>query len=132
MLDHIGIRVSDSKRACQVYQTLLAPLGVTHLVTEKQWHGFGREVAFLWLKETASSQPSAQPLYFGINVDHTSYVDSFVRAAYAGNLKVAGAPKQRREYGMTYYGAFVEDIDGNVIGVLCRDQASRHDEETGA
>ena len=123
MIDHIGIPVSDYKRAKAFYEKALAPLGY-RIVKEVQQHengspaaGFGidRKPDF-WIGGEGALNKS---VHIAIVAKTRFQVDAFHKAATAAGGRDNGAPGLRPHYHANYYGAFVFDPDGHNIEAVC-------------
>jgi catechol 2,3-dioxygenase-like lactoylglutathione lyase family enzyme len=124
MLDHIGFKVTDIKKAKAFYDKALAPLGVA-LVLEvsaeetgaSAYMGYGEGFKpYFWINE----QPRAtELLHVAFAADTRAKVDAFYQAAIAAGGRDNGPPGLRVEYHPTYYGAFVLDPDGHNIEAVC-------------
>lgn len=117
MLDHIGIEVSDYKKALEFYQKILAPLGYELLMEVQGYAGFGEKggagpIAAFWLHQ--GSAPS-QKLHIAFQAKNRQAVDAFYQAAIAAGAKDNGKPGVRDIYHRNYYAAFVLDFDGRNI-----------------
>jgi catechol 2,3-dioxygenase-like lactoylglutathione lyase family enzyme len=123
MIDHLGIPVSDYKRAKTFYQQALAPLGYL-LVMEVQQDasdtpaaGFGADgKPDFWIGAEGGLN---RPVHIAILAKDRASVDTFHRAALAAGGKDNGGPGLRPHYHANYYGAFVLDPDGNNIEAVC-------------
>jgi catechol 2,3-dioxygenase-like lactoylglutathione lyase family enzyme len=118
MLDHVGIVVSDLKRALAFYDKALAPLGITRVMQfpdERDpvgvGYGQGRK-PFFWVG--AYREPSG-PIHVAFAAPDQAAVRAFHEAALAAGGTDNGGPGLRTAYHPTYYGAFVLDPDGNNV-----------------
>lgn len=128
MIDHIGLQVGDIAAARAFYQAALAPLGITVQmeITEDMTGGHGAHVGFgtagkpfFWI---GSGKAAATGVHVAFATDRAA-VDAFHAAAIAAGGTDNGAPGLRPEYHPDYYGAFVLDLDGNNIEVVCHEAA---------
>ncbi|MCD6046910.1 MAG: lactoylglutathione lyase and related lyase [Gammaproteobacteria bacterium] len=121
MLDHIGIKVSDYKKAKTFYQSVLAPLGYELLVEVHGFAGFGLKnqpqgpIASFWIHQ--SEEPTS--LHLAFTASSREAVEQFYQAALAAGGKDNGKPGVREMYHPNYYGAFVIDFDGRNIEAVC-------------
>lgn len=124
MIDHIGFAVRDIERALAFYDTALAPLGITRLMSvddddgapQHVGYGYSRDrKPFFWV---GTGEPVSGGLHVAFGAEDRAAVDAFHRAALAAGGRDNGAPGLRPEYHSGYYGAFVLDPDGcNVEAV---------------
>lgn len=118
MLDHIGVSVTDLKRALAFYDRALAPLGIGRVMSfpdegEPQGVGYGADrKPFFWV---SAHGPASGPIHVAFAAPDQAAVRAFHAAALAAGGRDNGAPGLRVEYHPTYYGAFVLDPDGNNL-----------------
>jgi catechol 2,3-dioxygenase-like lactoylglutathione lyase family enzyme len=124
MLDHLGVTVSDFKKARAFYDQALAPLGIAVAmeVTPEQTggsahagYGAGGKPDF-WI---GTGGPASQGVHVAFTAKDRPTVDAFYAAAIAAGGRDNGAPGIREHYHPNYYGAFVLDPDGNNIEAVC-------------
>jgi catechol 2,3-dioxygenase-like lactoylglutathione lyase family enzyme len=122
MIDHLGIRVRDYAAARKFYEAALAPIGYKQIFEIKESDGFGyvgvgygEERPDFWI----GVGEAGGPLHFAFAVKSRATVDAFYKAAIAAGAKDNGAPGPRPHYHQHYYGAFVLDLDGNNLEVVC-------------
>jgi catechol 2,3-dioxygenase-like lactoylglutathione lyase family enzyme len=125
IIDHFGFGVSDYPRAKAFYVQALAPLGITLLMefgpeqTEgKVWAcGFGKGgKPELWIGSDGKTGP---PMHIAFAADTRAEVRAFHGAALAAGGRDNGAPGLRPQYHPDYYGAFILDLDGHNVEVVC-------------
>jgi catechol 2,3-dioxygenase-like lactoylglutathione lyase family enzyme len=123
ILDHIGFAVSDLARSRAFYEEALAPLGVRVLmeVTAEQTGGdahcgFGRDRPQFWI---GTGRPLQGVLHVAFAAPSRAVVDAFHAAALAAGGRDNGKPGLRPHYHENYYGAFVLDLDGHNVEVVC-------------
>jgi catechol 2,3-dioxygenase-like lactoylglutathione lyase family enzyme len=125
IIDHFGFGASDYRRAKAFYAQALAPLGIT-LVMElgpeqtegKVWAcGFGKGgKPEFWIGSDGKTWP---PLHVAFTADTRAEVRAFHEAALAAGGRDNGAPGLRPRYHPDYYGAFILDLDGHNVEVVC-------------
>ncbi len=119
MLDHITISVTDFPKAKTFYDDALGTLGVACFYSDgKTAAGYGTEaIPYFWigLKDVVQSGT-----HVAFSAPDRATVERFYRAALQAGGRDNGAPGLRRQYGPTYYGAFVLDSDGHNIEAVCR------------
>jgi len=59
----------------------------------------------------------------GLDADTRSAVDAAHAAALKAGGKDEGAPGIRKHYHPNYYGAYVRDLDGNKVCIVCHKPA---------
>jgi catechol 2,3-dioxygenase-like lactoylglutathione lyase family enzyme len=124
VIDHMGVSVSDYRRALSFYERALAPLGISIVMEVGKEQSGGYEGAGLgrngkpsfWLSPAGATAP---PVHVAFVADSRSAVDAFHRAALTAGGTDNGAPGIRAHYHPSYYGAFVLDPDGNNIEAVC-------------
>jgi len=125
MIDHIGFAVRDAETSRIFYETALAPLGISLIMsaTPDQTasggtaHGFGKDgKPFLWV---ADKETVGEGTHVALAVETRAMVHAFHAAALQAGGRDNGAPGPRPHYGPHYYAAFVLDPDGNNIETVC-------------
>ena len=117
MIDHIGLRSSQSDALARFYEAVLAPLGYTKLFAWEGGAGFGRDgVAALWI---AASETKPTGIHIALAAPNRAAVDAFYAAALGAGANDNGGPGLRPDYHANYYAAFVIDPDGNNLEAVC-------------
>lgn len=123
MIDHTGLSVSDFEAAAKFYTAALAPIDASLLAMIPLEHtggvkvgGFGQIRPTFWVSEDGVQTP---PIHIAFAAPSRAEVDAFYHAALAAGGSDNGAPGVRPHYHATYYGAFVRDLDGNNIEMVC-------------
>lgn len=117
MLDHVSLSVMSFQKSKEFYEKALLPIGYRCLMEfEGKVGGFGETQADFWVVQEEMIRP--QHIAFAA-VDRLQ-VDAFYSAALAAGGKDNGVPGLRPEYAPHYYAAFVFDLDGHNIEVVCR------------
>ncbi len=120
MIDHVSIPVADLIRARVFYEAVLAPLGLTCLVTRERTVGFGKRYPEFWLNLRPGTQPIANPgAHICLRAADAEAVRAFHAAAMDRGGSDEGAPGDRSAAMTTYFAAFVIDPDGNKIEAAC-------------
>lgn len=121
MLDHISIGVRDVTAAKAFYDAVLATMGYDCLSASDGSFGYGRGQPAFWVN--ASTSPVTPDPHSGLHVCFAAptraSVDAFHRAALGHGGRDNGKPGVRRDYGDSYYAAFVVDPDGYRIEAYC-------------
>jgi len=117
MIDHISVAVRDLDRAARFYEAVLAPLGLTRLVTRPATIGFGKAYSEFWINLRAgmSDVDEGSGVHIALRAKSTAEVDAFQAAAVATGGRSDGPPGIRPHDRVKYYAAFVVDPDGNRI-----------------
>ena len=121
MFDHVSIGVHDVVRSKRFYDATLKPLGYECKFSDSGSLGYGNDKGIgLWLG--ASDQPvppnDKSNLHFCFVAPTRKSVDEFHAAALKQGGRDNGAPGLR-DYGPTYYAAFVVDPDGYRLEAHC-------------
>ncbi len=116
MIDHVSVPVRDLAAATAFYQAVFAPLGLVKLVTRERTVGFGKRYPEFWLNLRDDIPRTINP---GGHICLRAPTEAAVRAFYAAALENGGldegAPGQRAAAMTTYFGAFILDLDGNML-----------------
>jgi catechol 2,3-dioxygenase-like lactoylglutathione lyase family enzyme len=122
MFDHVGVNVANLEASKEFYQKALSGLEFS-VITE--WAGiaagFGKSTPIFWIAQSNEdgSHPRSTGVHICFNTEDRAVVDTFYKDALAAGGKDNGAPGIRSQYHENYYGAFVYDLDGNNIEVVC-------------
>jgi catechol 2,3-dioxygenase-like lactoylglutathione lyase family enzyme len=133
MFTYIYLGTNDLERATRFYDATLASLGLQRCVTnDPDWDrisaGWGtyedggvRELA-LWVGKPFDQQPATTGNGSMVAFKARSWkeVDDFYAAALANGGSSEGAPGLRLHYNPDFYAAYVRDLDGNKLAVVCR------------
>jgi catechol 2,3-dioxygenase-like lactoylglutathione lyase family enzyme len=126
LIDHIEIPVSNADAARKFYEAALRPLRVTcvlsvsadHSASGTMRHGLGSDgYPRLWLHD-GEAAPGGVHLAF--TAPDRATVDAFHAAAMAAGGRDNGLPGIRTRYHPSYYAAFVFDLDGNNVELVCQ------------
>ena len=134
MIDHIGVPVSDYEAGKRFYTQALAPIGygVVMEVTAEQTGGhaacgFGRDgKPDFWI----GSGEIGSGLHVAFQVVDRAAVHGFYDAALAAGGTDNGGPGLRPHYHPNYYAAFVRDLDGANIEVVCHKPGRMEDQKS--
>jgi catechol 2,3-dioxygenase-like lactoylglutathione lyase family enzyme len=118
MYDHVGLKVSSLDTSAQFYAAALKELGHAVLSRDETSVGLGAPegAAGLWL---AAGAAAVTPVHLAFTARTRSAVDAFHRAGLAARGRDNGAPGLRKDYGPSYYAAFLLDPDGNNVEAVC-------------
>ncbi len=122
MIDHVSLGVSDLVRAITFYDALLAPLGYVRKWTGERGAEYGAEggegkLAIFGQGELARA--AGPGTHLAITAPSRRAVDEAYAAAVRLGAADEGAPGSRPQYGDGYYAAFVRDLDGNKLELVC-------------
>jgi catechol 2,3-dioxygenase-like lactoylglutathione lyase family enzyme len=117
MIDHISISVADLERSARFYESTLAPLGLSRLVSRPATIGFGKKYPEFWINLRAGMAQVAPEsgTHICLRARSAADVDAFHAAALDAGGRSDGAPGLRPHDRVRYYAAFVIDPDGNRI-----------------
>lgn len=118
VLDHISVQVRDMKRARKFYERALGAIGM-HVNMDFSPEAFGmgsKEENIFWLAHDKKAHGRG---HYALRVGRRRDVDAFHRAALEAGGEENGEPGLRPDYGPNYYAAFVRDLEGNNIEVVC-------------
>ena len=117
MIDHVSVGVSNLERAARFYEAVLAPLGLSPLVTRPATVGFGKSYPEFWINLRADMAPVRRDsgVHICLRAKSTGEVDAFHVAALNAGGRSDGAPGLRPHDRVRYYAAFVIDPDGNRV-----------------
>ena len=118
MIEHIGLHVGDAAKSTAFYKEALAPLGYKVIKEYPEWNvvGMGQEMPNFWI---SPKEGAAGSVHIAFGAKTRAEVDAFYAAAIKAGGKDNGKPGVRTDYSPTYYAAFVYDLDGNNIEVVC-------------
>jgi len=121
MLDHVSIGVRDLAAARRFYDSVLSTLGYACLSESPAALGYGREVPRFWVSLASKPVPADRDtgLHFCFAAKQRSDVDAFHAAAIRAGGSDNGQPGLRKDYGDSYYAAFIVDPDGYRIEAFC-------------
>ena len=121
MLDHVSIGVRDIGRTRGFYDAVFAPLGYRCLSAGETSLGYGKDSVAFWIgaSEAPVAPDGRSGLHFCFSAPTRAGVDDFHRAALAHGGRDNGPPGLRKDYGDSYYAAFVIDPDGYRIEAYC-------------
>ncbi len=122
MFDHVGLRVRDLERSARFFQQVLEPLGHGLQSQGQGYAGFGpKGAAALWLHEHAVAAGESAPR--GVHVAFVAPSREAVTRFHAAGLREGGrdngGPGLRKDYGDSYFAAFLVDLDGNNVEAVC-------------
>ncbi|MFL5238635.1 MAG: VOC family protein [Rhizomicrobium sp.] len=125
MLHHVSVGVRDVERAAKFYDPVLKTLGYRR-VMEFLPYGIGygetRERPEFWIQVPHNQQPASNGngVHVAFLAKSRAIVSDFHDAALKQGGSNGGEPGPRPDYGPSYYGAFIYDLDGNKIEAMLR------------
>jgi catechol 2,3-dioxygenase-like lactoylglutathione lyase family enzyme len=116
ILDHVGLKVTDFKRALGFYREALGTLGIQLLAdfeVDGVWHaGFGIERPTFWI---GSGKITRGDAHVALVAGSRSEVKAFYTVALSMGGRDNGQPGMRPHYLPNYFSAYVLDHDGYNI-----------------
>ena len=117
MYDHLGLKVKDLDASVRFYTAALGELGHVLASRDDAGAGLGPQGApGLWL---SADKATHAPVHVAFAARTRAAVDAFHRAGLKATGRDNGAPGVRKDYGPTYYAAFLIDPDGNNVEAVC-------------
>jgi catechol 2,3-dioxygenase-like lactoylglutathione lyase family enzyme len=117
VIDHLWFRTRDLEAASRFYETVCAT--VAHTVERydgrTQVRGSGATFSVV-------EGPPTENLHLAFEAPDRETVEAFHEAGAAAGYASNGAPGERPEYHIGYYGAFLLDPDGNNIEAVFHDR----------
>ena len=130
-LHHLSLGVRDIARTANFYDAALAPLGYDRVWSDirsgepDQAIGYGPpgDSDKLALKQHGDAAAPGSGFHIAFAAPNRQAVDAFHKAALAAGGRDNGPPGLRRDYGPTYYAAFVIDPDGHRLEAVFKGPA---------
>jgi catechol 2,3-dioxygenase-like lactoylglutathione lyase family enzyme len=123
MFSHFTLGSNDLEKAWAFYDAVGAPLGLARLNTYPEAAGYGPKGGRpqLWVLRPLDKQPASvgNGITIGLDAPNRAAVDAAYAAAMVKGAKDEGAPGLRPHYHPNYYGAYVRDLDGNKVCIVC-------------
>lgn len=123
MLHHVSVGVRDVERAAKFYDPVLKPLGyrrVMEFLPHAIAYGETRERPEFWIQ--LPHDQKAASVGNGVHIAFLGKsrlaIAKFHDAALNAGGSNGGEPGPRPDYGPSYYGAFIYDLDGNKIEAM--------------
>jgi len=123
MLHHVSVGVHDVERAAKFYDPVLKTLGyrrVMEFLPHAIAYGESRDRPEFWIGQPQNQQPanSGNGVHVAFLAKTRQMVSKFHDAALKQGGSNGGEPGPRPDYGPSYYGAFIYDLDGNKIEAM--------------
>ncbi|KAK5721470.1 hypothetical protein LTR15_006058 [Elasticomyces elasticus] len=126
-VSHLGLTVSRIPAATSFYLATLAPLGYRYVGSSGDSVGLGVDQADLFLTQEPHGQ-TVSPTHVAFAADSRLTVRNCYAAALSSGAHPSGAPSYR-DRDCTVFNAAVEDLDGNVIEFVYRQEVEPEPEE---
>lgn len=118
MFDHIGLRVRDLAASVYFYQAALARLGYVLCSQGEGYAGFGPAgQPALWLHAVPGAGGTGA--HVALRAAGREAVEGFYNAGMDAGAHDNGKPGLRPDYGDSYFGAYLIDLDGNNVEAVC-------------
>jgi catechol 2,3-dioxygenase-like lactoylglutathione lyase family enzyme len=119
MLDHLSIQCSDPAASAAFYDTVLAPLGASRIMTFGPVIGYGvPPMPDFWISPHDTGGGFRES-HIAFSAGSRQAVSAFFDAAVGAGAEVLHEPRVWPEYHPNYFGAFVRDPDGNNVEAVC-------------
>jgi catechol 2,3-dioxygenase-like lactoylglutathione lyase family enzyme len=118
VFDHISLKTKNLDTSVRFYQAALGTLG--HVVASQDATGAGigpPGAPALWLMPEPGRTGAGVHIAFAAR--DRQAVDRFHAAGLGAGGRDNGAPGPRKDYGPSYYAAFLIDPDGNNVEAVC-------------
>jgi catechol 2,3-dioxygenase-like lactoylglutathione lyase family enzyme len=123
MFSHVTVGSNDIARAKGFYDKLLNPLGLIRHADYPEAFGYGpaggRPQIWIVRPLDKNSATVGNGITIGLDAPNRPAVDAAYKAGMAAGGKDEGAPGLRTHYHPNYYGAYLRDLDGNKICIVC-------------
>jgi catechol 2,3-dioxygenase-like lactoylglutathione lyase family enzyme len=126
MIDHMGLTVSNFAESKGFYAKALGPIGYSLLMEfpasgpdDVDAAGFGASGRIDFV--IGAGTPGTPRTHLAFRVKSRAEVDAFYQAGLAAGGRDNGGPGLRQHYHPNYYAAFVLDLDGHNIEVVCHE-----------
>ena len=116
-ISHVSIGTNDFDRAVAFYDRVLGVLSCKRIFDFPGAVAFGKQFPEFWVQKPIDGQEAipGNGIHFGFIAASKEAVKAFHEAAIAAGGTDDGAPGPRPDYGESYYGCFVRDLDGHKI-----------------
>lgn len=117
IISHLSVGTNNFEHAVAFYDKVLSTLGCKQLMKYPGAVAYGREYPEFWVQTPIDGEPATlgNGFHVGFVANSKESVHAFHEAALAAGGTDGGAPGPRSEYGESYYGCFIRDMDGNKI-----------------
>ncbi len=120
MFDHVGFEVTDLERSARFYDALMHAIGGRRMFEGPGAIAYGIDRAQLWLVARGRGVGGDKSGFghVALTAAGKAAVDAAYAAAIANGGSDDGAPGPRRQYGPSYYAAYIADPDGYRVEVV--------------
>ena len=120
MLYHTAICVTDVARSAIFYDEVLATLGMERIIDLPGAVGYGGDHAEFWIQSPQQESFLTVTIggHYAFQAESQETVDAFHSTALKAGGKTALTPARHPQYGPNYYGAVIEDLDGQMVEIL--------------
>ncbi|WP_008313164.1 VOC family protein [Leptolyngbya sp. PCC 6406] len=138
MFTYVCLGTNDIIRASVFYDAVLSTLGLSRcdVLGEPDWEGWvgwgtyedqGIKEVALWLGKPfdGKTATAGNGSMVALRAKSWEAVEAFYSAALANGGTSEGAPGLRLQYNPDFYAAYVRDLDGNKLAVVCRGFTAR-------
>jgi catechol 2,3-dioxygenase-like lactoylglutathione lyase family enzyme len=129
MFSHVTVGSNDVARSKGFYDAMLKPLGLVRCADYPDGVGYGPAGGGrpqLWIVSPLDKKAAStgNGITIGLEAPDRPAVDAAHKAAMSAGAQDEGAPGLRPHYHPNYYGAYVRDLDGNKICIVCHKEQS--------
>ena len=123
MLHHVSVGVHDVERAAKFYDPVLKALGYRRVMEFLPYalaYGESRDRPEFWIGRPHNQQPpgAGNGVHVAFLAKNRQAVSRFHEEALKQGGSNGGEPGPRPDYGPSYYGSFIYDLDGNKIEAM--------------
>jgi len=117
IISHLSVGTNDFERAVAFYDKVLSTLGCKQIMKYPGAVAYGREYPEFWVQTPIDGKLATvgNGFHVGFVANSKDLVHTFHEAALAAGGTNDGDPGPRPDYGESYYGCFIRDLDGNKI-----------------
>ncbi len=123
MFSHVTVGSNDIAKSKNFYDGVGKALGLARLADYPEAAGYGRPGGRpqLWIVTPLDKKAATagNGITVGLEAGTRAAVDAAHAAAIKAGGKDEGAPGLRTHYHPNYYGAYVRDLDGTKVCIVC-------------
>jgi catechol 2,3-dioxygenase-like lactoylglutathione lyase family enzyme len=127
MFSHVTVGSNDVAKAKAFYDGVGKALGLERLADYPNAIAYGPTGGRprLWILNPADEKAATvgNGITIGLEASDRPAVDAAYKAGMSAGGKDEGAPGLRKHYHPNYYGAYLRDLDGNKVCVVCHKPA---------
>ncbi|MCF8531910.1 MAG: VOC family protein [Reyranella sp.] len=127
MFSHVTIGSNDLARARPLYDGVTTALSLVRHAEYPNAVGYGPAGGRpqLWIGNPLDKKAASvgNGITIGLEAANRAAVDAAYKAGLAAGGKDEGAPGLRPHYHPNYYGAYLRDLDGNKLCIVCHKPA---------